>query len=74
MQGHRWPYPEGFTALDDIVVQDNYFESDGWFALYGGACVSKQNPYAKHTTIKGNVFGRHAKRLTDRCGGVGVAY
>lgn len=68
------PYPEGFTALDDIVVEDNYLESDGWYALYGGACIGKQNPYAKHVTIRGNIFGRHARRLIDRCGGAAVAY
>jgi hypothetical protein len=68
------PYPAGFTPLDHVVVQDNYFESDGWYPLYCGALSGKHNPYPNNMTVSGNIFGRHAKRLIDSCGGGPVAY
>jgi len=63
------PYP-AFPVLENILVQDNYFESDGHFALYGGACVGKANPYARQTSFRGNVFGRRLHRM---CGVSGPA-
>ena len=47
-----------FTPLTDIRVEDSYFESDGYYPLYGGACVSKGNPYATDMVVTGNIFSR----------------
>jgi hypothetical protein len=51
-----------FPNLNYILVQDNYLESDGGYAMYGGACVGKQRPFAKSMTVRGNVFGRGEQR------------
>jgi hypothetical protein len=63
------PYP-AFPALNNIVVQDNYFETDGYYAMYCGACVQKTAPYAKNMSVTGNIFGR---RLHRWCGQGGPA-
>ncbi len=67
-------YNEGwapFPDLDHILVENNYFESDGGYAIYGGACVSKlPKPYAKNTVVRGNIFGRGIQR---RCGVYGTS-
>jgi hypothetical protein len=63
-------YDSTFPHLDTIVIKDNYFESDGGFALYGGACVSKLAPYGKNMTVTGNIFGRGEQRS---CGVYGPA-
>jgi hypothetical protein len=63
------PFP-AFPALDGIVVQDNYFETDGYYAMYCGALSSKGAPYAKHMVVSGNVFGRG---LHGMCGVGGPA-
>lgn len=62
------PFPS-FPNLDRIRVEDNYFESDGHYALYGGACAGKDAPFAKNMTVSGNIFGR----LNQRWSGVGGA-
>jgi hypothetical protein len=59
-----------FPALDNILVQDNYFESDGYYALYCGALSAKTGAFAKNMTVTGNVFGRGLHRL---CGVGGPA-
>ena len=51
-----------FPELNYIVIENNYLESDGGYALYGGACVGKGAPYAKNTVVRGNVFGRGIQR------------
>lgn len=51
-----------FPALDNVLVENNYLESDGGYALYAGACVKKNHPYAKHMVVRGNVFGRGEQR------------
>ncbi len=63
------PFPPGFPDLDNIHVEDNYFESDGYFALYCGACPGKTGAYAKNMVIRGNVFGR-----TTGAGGSAVCF
>jgi hypothetical protein len=65
-------YPD-FPALDNILLEDNYFESDGQYAMYGGACIGKAAPYAKNMKVRGNVFGRG---LHKNCGisGIGTAF
>ena len=55
------PYPD-FPALNNIVVQDNYIESDGYYAMYCGACTGKSALYAKNMTVTGNIFGRQLHR------------
>lgn len=52
-----------FPRLDGILVQDNWFESDGHFAMYGGAVRGKNAPFARNMVVKGNIFGRsrHAR-------------
>jgi hypothetical protein len=59
-----------FPNLDHLRVEDNCFESDGGYALYGGACMGKLAPYAKDMTVSGNVFGRGEQRC---CGIFGTA-
>jgi len=55
-----------FPELDHILIENNYFESDGGYALYAGACVGKlPAPYAKNTVARGNIFGRGTQR---KCG------
>jgi hypothetical protein len=70
-------YNEGYQSfpdLDHILVQDNYFESDGYYTLYGGAVVSKlPKPYAKNTVFKGNIFGRGLHRFSG-AGGPGICF
>jgi len=51
-----------FPPLDNILVQDNYFESDGHYTLYAGACEGKAGVYARHTVFTGNIFGRTLHR------------
>jgi hypothetical protein len=67
-------YNEGwsdFPDLDNILVENNYFESDGGYALYGGACIGKlPKPYAKNMIVRGNIFGRTIQR---HCGVYGTA-
>jgi hypothetical protein len=64
-------YDSTFPNLDGIVIKDNYFESDGGFALYGGACVSKlPKTYGKNMTVTGNIFGRGEQRY---CGVYGTS-
>jgi hypothetical protein len=67
-------YNEGwddFPDLDNILVENNYFESDGGYAMYGGACVGKlPKPYAINMTVRGNIFGREEQR---NCGVYGTA-
>jgi hypothetical protein len=67
-------YNEGwsdFPDLDHILVENNYFESDGGYALYGGACVGKlPKPYARNIRVLGNIFGRGIQR---NCGVYGPA-
>jgi hypothetical protein len=62
-----------FPNLDQILVQDNYFESDGHFTLYGGACIGKAAPYARNTVFQGNIFGRTRHRMSG-VSGAGVAF
>lgn len=67
-------YNEGwadFPDLNHILVENNYFESDGGYALYGGACIGKlPKPYAKNMIVRGNIFGRELQRY---CGVYGTA-
>lgn len=63
------PFP-AFPALDNIVVQDNYFESDGYYAMYCGALAGKSGAYAKNMSVTGNIFGRQLHRM---CGVGGPA-
>jgi len=63
------PYP-AFPALDNITVTDNYFESDGYYAMYCGALAAKNGAYAKNMSVTGNVFGRQLHRW---CGVGGAA-
>ena len=51
-----------FPELNHIVIENNYLESDGGYALYGGACLGKGAPFAKNTVVRGNVFGRGIQR------------
>jgi hypothetical protein len=62
-----------FPNLNNILVQDNYFESDGYYTFYGGACIGKAAPYAKNTIFRGNVFGRGLNRMSG-LGGPGTAF
>ncbi len=63
------PYP-AFPALDNIVVEDNYFESDGYYAMYCGACAGKTGAHARNMSVTGNIFGRQMHRM---CGVAGTA-
>jgi hypothetical protein len=63
------PYPN-FPALNNIIVKDNYFESDGNFSMYCGACAGKNAPYARNMSVTGNIFGRQLHRS---CGVSGTA-
>jgi hypothetical protein len=63
------PFPP-FPALDSITVKDNYFESDGYYAMYCGALAGKNGAFAKHMVVTGNIFGRQLHRW---CGVGGIA-
>lgn len=64
------PFPS-FPNLTDIRIEDDYFESDGHYALYGGAVRSKlPKAFAKRMVVRGNVFGRGLQRY---CGISGPA-
>jgi hypothetical protein len=63
------PYP-AFPSLDNITVKDNYFESDGYYAMYCGALAGKKGGYAKNMSVSGNIFGRQLHRM---CGVGGPA-
>jgi len=56
------PFPS-FPRLENIQVKDNYFESDGHFALYAGALAGKfPAPFARNLAVTGNIFGRNLHR------------
>jgi hypothetical protein len=65
-------YNESYAAfpdLDNIRIENNYFESNGSYGLYGGACIGKlPKPYAKNTVIRGNIFGRSIQRRSGLYG------
>ena len=63
------PFP-AFPALNNIIVKDNYFESDGYYAMYCGALAAKKGAYAKNMSVAGNIFGRQLHRM---CGVGGTA-
>lgn len=52
-----------FPALDNIVVQDNYIESDGYYAMYCGGLSEKTGAHAKNMKVTGNIFGRGLHRM-----------
>lgn len=66
------PYP-AFPALNNIVVKDNYFESDGYYAMYCGALVGKNGARARNMSVTGNVFGRQLHRWCG-VGGPAIAF
>jgi hypothetical protein len=66
------PYP-AFPPLDNIVVKDNYFESDGYYAMYCGACAGKTGAHARNMSVIGNIFGRQMHRMCG-VGGPAVAF
>ena len=66
------PFPP-FPKLERILVQGNYFETDGYYALYCGAVVGKPAPYASAMVVRDNVFGRKLQRWSGR-GGPAVCF
>jgi hypothetical protein len=62
-----------FPNLDNILIQGNYFESDGYYPLYCGALSSKGAPYAKNMVIRDNIFGREHQRWSGK-GGPAIAF
>jgi hypothetical protein len=66
------PYPS-FPHLADILVQGNYFESDGYYTFYCGALTGKSAPFAKGMVVKDNIFGRRIQRWSGK-GGPAVCF
>lgn len=65
-------YNQGGDApdLENILVERNYFDGVGSYALYGGAVSGKKGPFARNTVARGNVFGRQYRRLGGEFGPV----
>jgi hypothetical protein len=59
-----------FTPLEDIVIQDNYFDGDGSYSGYFGAISAKGNPFPINIDVTGNIFGREYHRLSGVYGPV----
>jgi hypothetical protein len=53
---------EPLPSLSGIKVVDNYFESEGGFALLCGAYSGKHGAYPTNMEVSGNVFGRGLQR------------
>lgn len=51
-----------FPPLADIVIKDNYFNSDGGAVLYAGALSGKGAAYPTQMIVSGNEFGRELNR------------
>jgi hypothetical protein len=53
---------EPLPSLKNIKIIDNYFESEGGYALLCGAYIVKGGAYPTEMEVKGNIFGRGLQR------------
>jgi hypothetical protein len=66
------PYPP-LKPLANVRIEGNYFESDGYYAVYCGAIRGKNGKFPTNMIVKDNIFGRQLQRWSGK-GGPAAAF